>query len=112
MVVVVAMAFALVVLLGQSPALTATVAEVSGAVELQSAASRDWKPLREDSELQAGDRIRSSAESMAVLRFPDDSVAEMGEDSQLAILRLANAKGSDGQIAVLHQYIGHSQFDI
>ncbi len=112
LVAIVAMGVVLLSLLAQSPELTATVAGVNGLVEFQDARNREWQPLDAGTELSAGDRIRSGADGKAVLRFPDDSAAEMAANSQLAIFRLSAARRGEGQITVLHQYVGRTQYDI
>jgi len=112
LVVLVIMGVALVTMTSQDPLLTASVDEVSGLVEVNSSGSENWLPLQEGTELQAGDRMRSGIDAMAVLRFPDGSISEMGASSQLSILQLSTSQSGDGQIAVLHQYEGQTLYKI
>jgi hypothetical protein len=112
MMAIIALGLALMTLVGQSPELAATVADVNGLVELQPAGSSRWLLLRTGAELQASDRIRSSADGSAVLRFPDGSVTEIGADTKLAIVQLSTTPTGEGQIVVLHQNIGQVRYDI
>jgi hypothetical protein len=108
LIVLVMVGTALATLMGQDDPLTARVDHASGVVELNSSGSEEWLRVQAGVELQAGDRMRSGIESMAVLRFPDESITELGENSQLSILQLATSRSGDGQIAVLHQYEGQT----
>ncbi len=108
LVVLVMVGVALVTLTSQDPLLTASVDEVSGLVEVKSSGSENWRPLQEGTDLQAGDRMRSGIDAMAVLHFPDGSISEMGASSQLSILQLSTSQSGVGQIAVLHQYEGQT----
>ncbi|MGB3712990.1 MAG: FecR family protein [Candidatus Promineifilaceae bacterium] len=109
---IIAMGVALITLAGQGPELAATVADVTGLVELQPAGSHKWLLLRAGAELQASDRIRSAADGSAVLRYPDDSVTEIGADTQLAIVQLSATRRGEGQIVVLHQNVGQTRYAI
>jgi hypothetical protein len=102
----------LLAITGQEPALTASVAEVTGAVEMRSAGSDQWLPLEQGMELKASDRVRSGEASQADLRFPDNSVTEITANSQLSILQLRTPRGGEGQIVVLRQTLGRTRNDI
>ena len=97
---------------GQGQGLYATAAEVQGEVEFKPSGSRGWLPLNEGMELKSSDRIRSGPDSKSTLRFPDGSEAELGAGTQLAIFQLSSGQGGEGQIIVLHQYIGNTLFEI
>jgi hypothetical protein len=90
----------------------ATAVKVHGMVEFKPAGSKEWLPLNEGMELKSSDRIRSGPDSMSTLRFPDGSEAEMGAVTQIAIFQLSSGQGGEGQIIVLHQYIGKTLFEI
>jgi hypothetical protein len=109
---IVAMGIALLTLMGQSPEMSATAAGVTGLVEIKPAGSHEWLLLQRDAELRASDRLRTATGASAVLRFPDDSVTEMGADTQLAILQLSPTKNGEGQIVVLHQNVGQTRYAI
>lgn len=94
------------ILLGQNPYLSAYVAEVQGQVDVRPAGSDNWNPLREGMELGTSDQIRTWADSQAYLRFPDNSVTKMGEETQLSLQQLQKHQDG-GQIVVLQQSIGY-----
>ncbi|MGB3712992.1 MAG: FecR family protein [Candidatus Promineifilaceae bacterium] len=109
LILLVSVGVVLVALVGQEPALAASVAEVTGLVEMRSAGSDEWLPLQQGMELQAGDRMRSGDDSQAALRFPDYSVTELEANSELSILQLRTPRSGEGQVVMLRQNLGRTQ---
>jgi hypothetical protein len=99
-------------LIGQEPSLTATVAEVTGLVEMQSAGSDQWKPVAVGTELKASDSLRSGADAGAALQFPDASETELDSNSLLSILQLRTPRSGVGQIVALRQNLGHTSNNV
>lgn len=106
------MGFVLFSLLTESPTLNATMTHIAGSVEVQVAGNPRWQQLEGGTELKAGDRIRSGIAAEATIQFPDDSIAILGENAQLAILQLTAPNRHGGQFVVLHQYLGQTEYDI
>jgi hypothetical protein len=79
---------------------------------MRAAGSDEWLPLQQGMELQASDRVRSGDDSQAALRFPDNSVTELGANSQLSILQLRTPRSGEGQIVVLRQNIGRTRNEV
>ncbi len=106
------MGFVLLSLLTESQTLYATMTDLAGPIEVQAAGNPQWQQLADRTELRAGDRIRTGIAAKATLHFPDDSIAELGENAQLAILQLTAADEHGGQVVVLHQYLGRTEYNI
>ncbi len=103
---------ALVTLTAREPGLAASVADVTGSVEVQSAGSNEWVQLQKGMELRSGDRLRSNDQSAATIGFPDDSSTDMGANTRLSIFQLRRPQSGAGQIVILHQNLGQTQNDV
>jgi hypothetical protein len=74
-----------------TPIFAASVTALGGPATLQRAQAAE-EPLRVDSELREGDRVRLGSDSVAHLRFDRASGCVAGPDSELALLRLRNGE--------------------
>ena len=65
------------------------VLDVTGNAEVYSAPNSQWLPLRKDTRLKEGSRVRTGAGSEVQIAFDDDleSVAKIGQNSRLQFLK-------------------------
>jgi ferric-dicitrate binding protein FerR (iron transport regulator) len=98
------------VALGAPDPESATVAELSGLVEVQSA-SGGWQMVQLGQTIKPGQRLRTGAASGVTLVFYDGSKAQLGADSEISVDQL-NVQRSGPRVIVLTQHVGESQHDV
>jgi ferric-dicitrate binding protein FerR (iron transport regulator) len=86
----------------------ASVAHVSGIVELLPAGSETWQPLPADDQVQEGDRVRTGPRSAAMLLFFDGSTSSLGAQADVTIAQMRSRQDGDGRAIVLQQHMGQT----
>src|SRR4030042_5970320 len=80
---------------GVSAAPHATLNKVSGQVALQKYSTSAWVSASAGTSLQIGDRIRTGAESSALIIFFEGSVTELQADTEIRIHEMRQEAGSN-----------------
>ncbi|MBQ0783460.1 MAG: FecR domain-containing protein [Amphritea sp.] len=75
----------------------AEISEIRGKAELLRAADNSVQPLKEGSQIQLGDRVRSGADTTLAIRFADNTVLTLYSDSLIRFDHLS-AHGTTGMV--------------
>jgi len=92
---------------GGSDVQTATLAQVSGAVDLMPAGSNAWRSAAAGDQVEAGSRIRTGPLSTATLVFFDGSKTALESETQVAAVRM-NSRRDGSRDIVLRQALGRT----
>jgi hypothetical protein len=87
---------------------TATLADVSGVVEVLPAGSNTWQPVEPGRRVTTGDRIRTRASSAVTLAFFDGSTTSLAAKTELTVSQLSGRRDGHDKIIVLHQWVGRT----
>jgi ferric-dicitrate binding protein FerR (iron transport regulator) len=98
------------VALGAPDPQSATIAALSGVVEVQTDGS-EWQAVQPGRTIKAGQRVRTSASSSVTLAFPDGSTVQLGADSQMSVDQL-DVQPAGPRVIVLTQDAGESRHDV
>jgi len=90
----------------------ATLASVSGQVEVQRPGSSLWQPASAGLKLEAGSAIRAGAGASAVVEYPDGSRTTLGESTQIRILAIDGRRNQEASTVRLSQESGHTQHQV
>jgi hypothetical protein len=98
--------------LGTTVARTARLDPLQGAVEVQAADSAAWLPVSSRQRLQAGDRVRTDAEGVALLTFFDGSTTALEGETELALAELSSRRDGTAKAIVIHQQRGRTHNEV
>jgi len=84
----------------------ASLASLKGLVQTRGEAQPQWSPARLNQFLWHDQRIRTGSGSAARLLFFDASTAELGENTEVSILRVARRRSGEAVQIVLKTWIG------
>jgi len=93
----------------QTPvARAATLAQVSGVVEVLPDGEHTWRPAAVGERIEAGDRIRTGPSSAALLHFFDGSTTDLGAETEVTVVQMSSRRAGGQEVIVLHQWMGES----
>ena len=92
---------------GGGVARSASLAHVSGAVELMAAGGDAWRPASTGAPVEAGSRVRTGPGSAATLFFFDGSTIDLEGETEVAVIQMSSREGGERLIA-LYQAQGHT----
>lgn len=92
------------------PAVTeaATLGQVSGVVEIQSAAADGWRSASAGESVEEGDRLRTRPLSGATLVFFDGSTTDLEGGTEVALMRMSALHDDGARVILLHQASGRT----
>jgi hypothetical protein len=94
--------------LGASVSQVATLAYVSGEVEILPSGGDVWQPAEAGAQMEAGDRIRTGSSGAAELAFFDGSRTSLESETEITIARMSGRRGGGSRVIVLHQWVGQA----
>ena len=86
----------------------ATLADVSGVVEVLPAGGNAWQLAGPGRRLTTGDRIRTGDSSAVTLAFFDGSTTSLASKTELTVSQLSARRDGHDKVIVLHQWIGRT----
>ena len=87
---------------------TATLGQVSGAVDILPAGSGTWQPATTDAQVGTGDRIRTGSLSAATLVFFDGSTTDLEAETEITVAQMSSRRDGNGRVIVFHQWLGET----
>jgi len=94
---------------GTTTVQAATLAGVSGSVQVLFAGGAAWKPAATGQEVNVGDRIRVGSLSAATLSFPGGCSTDLEADTDVDLLQISLQRNGSGGTVVLHQRLGQTR---
>ena len=93
----------------QAPSELTTISALTGEVFVLKAGTTTWTKASAGMSLEAGDRIKTSAGSNAVVTFFEGSTIDLAADTEISVSELGIAKHADSTIIKLWQQIGKTR---
>jgi len=93
----------------QAPSELTTISALTGEVFVLKAGITTWTKASAGMSLEAGDRIKTSAGSNAVVTFFEGSTIDLAADTEISVSELGIAKHADSTIIKLWQQIGKTR---
>ncbi|MBN1810371.1 MAG: FecR domain-containing protein [Anaerolineae bacterium] len=72
------------------------------------AGSSTWQPVEVDTQIEAGDRIRTGSDSAVQLAFFDGSTTDLAPETEVSIVQMSSRKSGGGKVVVLQQWSGQT----
>jgi hypothetical protein len=92
--------------IGGTATQAATLAQVTGTVEVMPAGGDAWRSASVGERVAEGDRLRTDAFSAATLAFFDQSTAVLGTDTEIVVAQMRSQH--DSKVIVLYQALGQT----
>ncbi|HEY76953.1 MAG TPA: hypothetical protein G4O00_12420 [Thermoflexia bacterium] len=112
LILLVATGFLLLSWLQTPVARAATLAQVSGVVEILPEGEQTWRPAAVGERVEPGDRIRTGPASAALLRFFNGSTTDIGAETVISVVQMSSRRVGGHEVVVLHQWVGESYYHV
>lgn len=109
LVLLIAGGFTLRFWLSTAVAQTATLADVSGVVQVLPAGTDAWQLAEPGSRITPGDSIRTGASSAVTLAFFDGSATTLDAETEVTVSQLFSRRDGHDKIIILHQWVGRTR---
>lgn len=93
--------------IGGTATQAATLAQVTGLVEIMPAGSDTWRPASVGGLVREGDRVHTHPLSAATLVFFNKSTTDLAADTEIAVTQMSSQRGGD-PVVVLYQSLGQT----
>ena len=87
---------------------TATLADLSGVVQVLPTSSSTWQPAEPGDRVATGDRIRTDTSSSVTLIFFDGSATSLEAETELTVSRLSGRRDGRDKVILLYQWEGRT----
>jgi len=105
-------ALLLQVWVGTPVAETASLAQITGTVEVVPAGHDSWEPASADTRIESGTRIRTGPFSEATLVFSNGSTTRLGADTEVTVIQMTFHRDEGERVIVLYQRIGRTDNEV